>query len=300
MAREATISQEQVNAAADAIRAAGQQPTARAVRDALGTGSMATILKLLQTWKAGQVKAAPTDVTLPPALSRYLVDFVAQEVAKGRAEIEAELVASQQATADLIAENERQTAQIENLSVNCEALNAEKAEISGRLAVMESDLAAARDTAQAAEQAAESTRTELAKAQLRLEGLPRLESDLAAARADLAAALNRATEAEKSAAVASAQLTAQAEKSAQLSNDKALLSAKLESAEKQARADTQELSTLRLQVQAQQTALDTQTRELTDAKNTVKEARNEAKKSGEIAAELRGQLAAKTTAIKPK
>ncbi|WP_455289003.1 DNA-binding protein [Cupriavidus necator] len=36
MGREATITQEQVNAAADGLRAAGQRPTVRAVRERLG------------------------------------------------------------------------------------------------------------------------------------------------------------------------------------------------------------------------------------------------------------------------
>lgn len=39
MAREATISQEEVNAVADSIRAVGIKPTARTVRDGLGAYS---------------------------------------------------------------------------------------------------------------------------------------------------------------------------------------------------------------------------------------------------------------------
>ena len=98
---------------------------------------------------------------MPPALSRYLVDFVAQEVAKGRAEVEAELVIAQQAMADLIAESERQANQIEALTTACDELHAERAEAAGRLGQMESDLAAARDDARSAEHAAEGVRTEL-------------------------------------------------------------------------------------------------------------------------------------------
>jgi hypothetical protein len=44
MVREAKISQEEVNAAADKIRAAGVKPAARSVREAMGRGSMGTIL----------------------------------------------------------------------------------------------------------------------------------------------------------------------------------------------------------------------------------------------------------------
>jgi len=112
MAREATITQEQVNAAADTIRAAGTKPTARAVREALGGGSMATVLKFLQTWQAGQVRAEESPVVLPAGLQRALVDFIGQEVASAKAVLQDDLVAAQQANGDLIAESERQASTI--------------------------------------------------------------------------------------------------------------------------------------------------------------------------------------------
>lgn len=246
VAREPSISQEQVNSAADAIRATGQQPTARAVREALGSGSMATVLKLLQTWKAGQVKVQPADVTLPPALSRYLVDFVAQEVAKGRAEVEAELVASQQATADLIAENERQGSHIEALTTACDELQAERAEIAGRLAQMESDLATARDDARAAEQAAEGVRTELAKAQLRLEAMPRLENELEKILASLAVEKEARNRAEQEAAVVRARLEEVKERAAQEKTQSDRREADLMEARTKAEKATQDLMDARL------------------------------------------------------
>ena len=53
MGREATISYEQVAAAADAMKVAGGKPTTRGIRERLGnTGSMGTVNKLLQAWKA--------------------------------------------------------------------------------------------------------------------------------------------------------------------------------------------------------------------------------------------------------
>ena len=53
MGREATITYEQVAAAADAMKVAGGKPTSRGIRERLGnTGSMGTVNKLLQAWKA--------------------------------------------------------------------------------------------------------------------------------------------------------------------------------------------------------------------------------------------------------
>lgn len=262
MAREPSISQEQVNSAIDAIRATGQQPTARAVREALGSGSMATVLKLLQAWKAGQVKAQPADVTLPPALSRYLVDFVAQEVAKGRAEVEAELVAAQQATADLIAENERQASHLEALTAACDELQAERAEVSGRLAQMESDLATARDDAKAAEQAAEGVRTELAKAQLRLEAMPRLEDELEKIRASMAVEKEARNRAEQEAAVVRARLEEVKERAAQEKTQSDRRDADLMEARTKAEKTTQDLMDARLKGVEAQARADALAREL--------------------------------------
>jgi len=53
MGREATISYEQVAAAADTMKAAGSKPTSRAIRERIGNiGSMGTINRHLQAWRA--------------------------------------------------------------------------------------------------------------------------------------------------------------------------------------------------------------------------------------------------------
>lgn len=261
MAREATITQEQVNATADAIRASGAKPTARAIRDQLGTGSMATVLKLLQVWQAGQLKPAAQDVTLPPALTRALVDFIGQEVAQARAGLEADLAAAQQSQADLIGESERQAAMIEGQAEQLAEERAEKAELQGKLGQMESDLATARDEAVRERQAAEAARTELAKALLRLEALPRIEADADRLRDELDAERRARAEAEQKAAVLASKVEYEA------------------GLRQKSEADLVE------QTEAMR-------RELSDARKEVDAARAESKKSGEEAAELRGQLAA--------
>ncbi|MFP3733210.1 DNA-binding protein, partial [Bacillus sp. SIMBA_006] len=75
---------------ADAMKADGIKPTSRAVRERLGnTGSMGTINKLLQHWKAGQERQATASLTLPPALQKAVLDFMDQELAAARATLEA-------------------------------------------------------------------------------------------------------------------------------------------------------------------------------------------------------------------
>lgn len=229
MAREATITQEQVNATADAIRAAGTKPTARGIREALGGGSMATVLKFLQVWQGGQVRAAESPVVLPVGLQRALVDFIGQEVAGAKADLQADLVAAQQANGDLIAESERQASTIELQAEALESVQAEKAELAGRLAQVESDLAKAGDDVGAERQAAEHARTELAKAQLRLESLPRLEAEADRLRAELEQERTAKVVAEQAAAVATEKVAGLAER---LTESKA----RVESLEKQGQA----------------------------------------------------------------
>ena len=133
MAREASITKEQVNEVADRLRAGGVKPTARAVREELGSGSMATVLKYLQVWQAGQVRQAEAPVTLPPGLQRALVDFIGQEVATAKLALEADLVVAQQANVDLIAESERQAAALDEAEQGLEGLRSARDALQGRL-----------------------------------------------------------------------------------------------------------------------------------------------------------------------
>jgi hypothetical protein len=208
MAREANITQDQVSRAAESIRDAGDRPTARAIRERLGTGSMATVLKLFQAWQDAQVRPAETPVVLPQALQRGLLDFVAAEVDRSRAELHAELDIANQANADLIVESERQSLIVENLTASLEAAHAEKAQLAGRLAQVEAERDAAREEASAERAAAESARTDLAKALLRLDAMPRLEKDLDELRQELETERAIRVGAEQAAAVAAAKLEA--------------------------------------------------------------------------------------------
>lgn len=281
MAREATITQEEVNAVADRIRAAGSKPTARSIREELGSGSMATVLRLLQTWQAGQGRAPEAPVALPPALQRALVDFIGQEVAAAKLNLEQDLVNAQQAQKDLIAENEAQASDLEAMQTTIDELQAEHSQLEGRYAQLQADFAEAKQVAETQRQAAETARTEIAKLQLRLEGIPRLEAE--------AARLREALEAERSARVASDQVAAVA--NAKLEQSQAStedLKARLARAETDVREVNQEAGKLRGQVSSLQGSLDSTTKELAQTKE-------EARRAETTATELKGQLAALTS-----
>lgn len=207
MGREATITPEQVYAVADAIKAQGDKPTLRTVRERLGGGSMGTIARILQQWKAGEAREVGTEITIPPALQKALMEFVGTATTAARAPLESELADQQQAATELAAENERQTETIRDLSLQIEGVTADKAGIEGKAAQLAAELATARDEITRERQAAEVARVELAKAALRLEGLPRLEAEITSLRADLERERQGRIQAEQEAAVLTARVT---------------------------------------------------------------------------------------------
>lgn len=224
MGREATITYEQVAAAAAAMKVAGSKPTSRAIRERLGnTGSMGTVNKLLQDWRAGQERQIANALALPAPLQRAILDFMGQELAGAKATLEAELADQQQEATDLATENERQASDIEDKAEMVTALQAELANVQGRMAHMNVDLDAARLDGERERDAAEAARTELAKSLLRLEAMPRLEADLATLRGELDKERQGRVVAEQQAAVLGAKLDAALERCAKA--DSAVLDA---------------------------------------------------------------------------
>ena len=168
MVRKVTVTAEQVNAAADALKADGIKPTSRAIRDSLGNAaSLGTINRFLQRWKGGQLRMPAPPRELPAEVRLALLDYVEQQVSASQALLEVELSEQQQEGADLASENENQLDTIDTLTAELEAALEE----------------AARER-----QVSEQARTELAKAKLRLEGMPRLEKAAEDARMELAKA----------------------------------------------------------------------------------------------------------------
>lgn len=206
MAREAKITQNEVSDTADRIRATGVKPTARAIREALGMGSMATVLKYLQVWQSNQTPPSEAPAILPPSLQKALADFIGQEVASARAALEADLVTAQQENGDLIAESERQSSTIEDQAQQLKTLESDKAALSGRLTELASSLEKIQLKEEQQRQAAENARTELAKLQVRLEALPLLEAEMERLRETVEAERVTRIKAEKAVAIASAKL----------------------------------------------------------------------------------------------
>lgn len=235
--KPATITRELIFKAADEIAADGRQPTIEAVKDLLAAwtggkgGSYATLSPALRDWKSKKREGESANKDLPPlnlgeqiadmaakiwsdaveaANSRFSLDLEAEKQARSAIEsdlAEAEAMIGRLETrletveAEALAEREKATTQ----SATIDELRRQIEQIKAEAAIRE---AAAAADLQREREAAEQARTELAKAQLRLEGLPRLEKDLEAARVDAKTNASRAGEAERKLAAAEASLTA--------------------------------------------------------------------------------------------
>lgn len=140
MPREATITYEQVAAAADAILAAGGKPNQRTIREQLGMGSMGTIHRLLQQWANAQPREPEPAVPLPDSLHRAILAYREREVTSATTRLEAALLESQQSAAELATDNERQAAAISDLQKEIGRLHAAVAQGVGRTAQLEADL----------------------------------------------------------------------------------------------------------------------------------------------------------------
>ena len=282
MGRESTVTFEQIAAVADAMKIDGVKPTSRAVRERLGnTGSMGTINKLLGRWKSGQERQISAALVLPPALQRVLLEFMDTELTAARTTLETELADQQQEAADLATENERQVIENDAQAETIDQLRSDVAVHQGRAGQLEVDLTASREEAVRERSGAELARTELAKAQLRLEAMPRLEADLMAVRTDLEKERTARQQAEREAAVLTAKLEAAERRATESDARTGKAEAATAKAIEKAEAVARELVSANAAVQAGQARLESVAREIDDAK-----------KSGESAAELRGQVEA--------
>lgn len=209
MGREATVTLEQVAAAADQIKSEGQKPSVRAIREILGGGSMGTILSLLNRWKEEQIleseKRTTTDDSLDPSITRAISSVLAARVQSAVSEINGRFADLQTETDDLITENERQAQEIVEHLRKIESQAEEMAIGTGRIAQIEAELSLARQERDAKAQESGQAKTELAKSLLRLESLPNLEAETQKLQESLRTQEKARAESEKEAAVASSR-----------------------------------------------------------------------------------------------
>lgn len=206
------ITFEQVSAAADALRGEGMNPTIKAVRERLGTGSPNTIHEHLKKWREARPVAAVAAPELPVALAGALAEEIARAASAARAEVQESLVQAQSELDELAASGQQIEAERDDLAEQVAALTSERDTLAGRVAQLDTGLAAAQETIEREQKAAEQARIELATANVRAEQQVKTEAaqlaELQKLRADLEALSKRTVTAEQESAVLKARLEA--------------------------------------------------------------------------------------------
>lgn len=290
MARDATITQEQVSAAAESIKANGGKVGSRAVREMLGSGSMGTILKFVQVWQAGQErKSEAIDDSIDPAIVRAISNQIAAKVQEATANATASLADLQSDTTTIIAENERQAAELDTVTTMLAKLTEQNAAQAGRIEQLEAEASRITSELVTERQAVEVARINLAKAELRLEAVPRIEAEIVQVRAELATERTRSAEQHEAAAVAIARFEAAVEKS----NGLAL---QLNEANAKVQFTVEAVSKEKLIVQGLHDRLEVADKLVRDTRADLTSVMVEAKQSADEAAELRGRLSSLTKA----
>ena len=310
----ATITQDSVYAAAEALEARGARVSVRTIRDHLGGGSPNQITPLLASWRAKKPQVAQAAIQLDPRIGQLIAEQV--QVAAGDAARRADERATE--AEDTLQLCQQETAELAELLATAnsalEDVRAQREQQAGTIAELREDLARTRKEAleeiEAADakaererESAEMARTALAKAELRLEALPRLEAEIERLRVALEAAQAGRQAAEQQAAVLAAQEAAAiarvedltgrlAAQEAAASARVAELASRLENAEKRAQEAAQEAKAQAAAAGeasraglAASTQLEAAQRELKGLHDALSEAKAELK-------ELRGELKA--------
>ena len=284
------ITFEQVAAVADAIAARGDRPTLRGVRAELGSGSMGTIQKHLAAWQGQRRQIVTSTATLPTEIQRVILSEIEREVDAARAELEAELAATKGDRDALADDNEAQADQIEQQTARLDEIEATSQQQAGRIAQLESDLETAWQATERERGVAEQARQALAKAELRLEALPKVEAEVERLRAALEASQARATTAEQLAAVTAEKLAGVEARLADAQTREQQTAAKLAEVEKVAKAAAGQADEFRYRFME----ADSKARELEKESKTatarVTAAEQRAGEAERVAAELRGKL----------
>ena len=242
MARTTQITFSQVAQIADTMKAAGHRPTARALRERIGSGSMGTIHKLLQQYN-GSASEERDVADLPDSIATALMDFLQTEVATACEPIQALLQESKEAAEALASENERLERLMQSLYAEIEDGQRLLAEEKGENKAMAEQLAITRNDFDQARRKLDSASIENGR---QAEELHRLRdiADQAETTRQLAEQYSAAKqEAEKREAVMAAKLDAAIERASDRT-------ARAEAAEKRAEATATEARTANQHYQA--------------------------------------------------
>ncbi|MBB6056598.1 DNA-binding protein [Tolumonas osonensis] len=173
-----TITQDQVNAAADAICAEGNKPTVLDVRKRLKAGSMSEIWRFFQVWQSIQATSDEPEFSVSGELQRTLEEFITRQVAAVKTQLSQDIDVLRQTNTELMAEIDQLTQQLTQQTAELNSARTIKDEVTGRFDQLNAELKRAQQEIEIEKESATHSRMELVKVQLKLESVPRLEADL--------------------------------------------------------------------------------------------------------------------------
>lgn len=221
------VTYETVAQACQALDAEGKRPSVRGIIAYLGGGSPNVVLDYQRQWKEGRPVVRAEEIQVDPRIGQIVADQISQAVTKARSDIEAQLIEAEQDAETvgkagreaeekakaLDAELEVAKGQLQTLSGQIDQLKADaeqvKADAAEQIKAAEDRAVAgitkAEEEAERESQAREAAQVSLAKAELRLEALPRLESEIERLQKALDAERTARTDAERMVAAADAK-----------------------------------------------------------------------------------------------
>ena len=277
MARTSNITFGQVAQIADAMKAAGNRPTARAVRERIGSGSMGTIHKLLQQWqgKGSEADEETEAAELPNHIQSALMDFIGTEIATACEPLNEELHQAKADLEEIALDNERLNRAYDQQCGDVERLISDLANAKGQLMTIKDEFAEVKTEKERLQSVVNEQLREIDNLLRQRElfaALPHELSMLKQAHDDLNVDFAKAN---TERAVLSAQLNAAAERADDLA-------ARLANAEKRNATQEVELKTASTTAQSATAELSAIARELAEIKNngaTPKVIKSAAKKT---------------------
>lgn len=257
MARTTTITFGQIAAIADAMKAAGTRPTARAIRERIGSGSMGTIHRLLQQWqgKASEQDEETEAAELPSHIQSALMDFIGTEIATACEPINEELQAAKEAADQIAEDNERMHRAFDEQGRELVAMIEKLATTAANLAQTRSILADHESECIKLREQVSGLLLDLDRSQRQTEMLASYAPELAQAKQVIGELSEKAATAEKAAAVFSAQLDAKTEAADEMAK-------RLQQAETRASTATEEAKQANNHYQACAARLESAAREI--------------------------------------
>lgn len=193
---------EAVAAAADFLVAAGLSPTVRKVRERIGHGSNNTIGTYIKQWSSQHQQHIVPAATLPPPMQKTLLDEIARQVSAACGLLEKQLAEENDNMQMVLDESEDRRVKLDSVASELVVLETRAQRQDGQIDQLKTDLGEAREECRQERGATEFVRQALARAQLQMESLPRLQDELDKLRNSLEEQQRGRVEAEKIAAVA--------------------------------------------------------------------------------------------------